>query len=79
MRYSGMFRRGDYLDSILGDVSDAENEITDNPMYMILNLIRVLGYLREKKILSKKEGGIWGLKNLPEKYHPLIHSALGRI
>jgi streptomycin 3"-adenylyltransferase len=65
-----------YLDSILGDVSDAENEITDNPMYMILNLTRVLGYLREKKILSKKEGGIWGLKNLPERYHPLIHSAL---
>lgn len=67
---------GHYLDSILGDVSDAENEITDNPMYMILNLTRVLGYLREKKILSKKEGGIWGLKNLPERYHPLIHSAL---
>ena len=67
---------GHYLDSILGDVSDAENEITDNPMYMILNLTRVLGYLREKKILSKKEGGIWGLKNLPERYHPLIRSAL---
>ncbi len=67
---------GDYLDSILGDVSDAENEITDNPMYLILNLTRVLGYLREKKILSKEEGGIWGLKNLPEKYHPLIRSAL---
>lgn len=66
----------DYLDSILGDVSDAENEISDNPMYMILNLARVLGYLREQKILSKKEGGIWGLENLPEKYHPLIHSAL---
>ena len=65
-----------YLDSILGDVSDAENEITDNPMYLILNLTRVLGYLREQKILSKKEGGIWGLKNLPEKYHPLIRSAL---
>ena len=65
-----------YLDSILGDVSDAENEITDNPMYMILNLTRVLGYLRERKILSKKEGGIWGLKNLPERYHPVIRSAL---
>ncbi len=65
-----------YLDSILGDVSDAENEITDNPVYLILNLTRVLGYLREKKILSKKEGGIWGLKNLPERYHPLIRSAL---
>ncbi len=65
-----------YLDSILGDVSDAENEMTDNPMYFILNLARVLGYLREKKVLSKKEGGAWGLENLPEKYHPLIQAAL---
>ncbi len=67
---------GDYLDSILGDSADAENEITGNPLYVILNLARVLAYLREKKILSKKEGGLWGLKNLPEKYHPLIRAAL---
>ena len=67
---------GDYLDSILGDVSDAENGIAENPMYMILNLTRVLGYLREKRVLSKKEGGKWGLEKLPERYHPLIRSAL---
>ena len=66
----------DYVDSILGDVSGAENEITDNPLYMILNLTRVLGYLREKKILSKKEGGTWGLEQLPERYRPLVRSAL---
>ena len=45
-------------------------------MYLILNLSRVLGYLKEKKILSKREGGIWGLKNLPGKYHPLLLAAL---
>ena len=66
----------DYLDSILSDVSGAENEIMDNPMYLILNLSRVLGYLKEKKIFSKREGGVWGLGNLPQKYHPLIRSAL---
>ena len=65
-----------YLDSILLDVSDAMDEITKNPMYLILNLTRVLGYLKEKKVLSKREGGIWGLQNLPEQYHPLICSAL---
>ena len=43
---------------------------------MILNLTRVLGYLREKKILSKKEGGTWGLEHLPERYRPLVRSAL---
>ena len=66
----------DYLDSIREDVSGAEEEIAENPMYLILNLTRVLAYLKEKQVLSKREGGIWGLKNLPEQYHPLIRSAL---
>ena len=66
----------DYLDSIWYDVSGAREEITECPMYLILNLTRVLGYLKEKEVLSKQEGGTWGVKNLPEKYHPLILSAL---
>jgi SAM-dependent methyltransferase len=66
----------DYLDSIRDDIAEAAEQIADHPMYYILNLARVLGYLRGKKVLSKKEGGIWGLKNLPEKYHPLIRAAL---
>ena len=45
-------------------------------MYLILNLARVLAYLKEKEVLSKKEGGEWGLRNLPERCHPLIRSAL---
>lgn len=65
----------DYLDSIWNDVSDAEKEITENPMYLILNMARILAYLKEKKIMSKREGGVWGLKYLPEQYHPLIRSA----
>ena len=66
----------DYLDSIREDISGAEEEITDNPVYLILNLARVLAYIREKKVLSKEEGGTWGLANLPEEYRPLIRSAL---
>ena len=66
----------DYLDSIWNDVSGAEEEITENPMYLILNMTRILAYLKEKKIMSKREGGVWGLKCLPEQYHPLIRSAL---
>ncbi len=66
----------DYLDSIWNDVSGAEEEITENPMYLILNLARVLAYLKEKKVMSKKEGGVWGLQFLPKQYHPLIRSAL---
>ena len=65
-----------YLDSIWNDVSGAEEEIIENPMYLILNLARILAYLKEKKVMSKREGGVWGLKFLPEQYHSLIRSAL---
>ena len=65
-----------YLDSIREDVSGAEEEITDNPVYLILNLARVLAYIRDQKVLSKEEGGTWGLANLPEEYRQLIRSAL---
>ena len=66
----------DYLDALWYDVSGSEEEITDNPMYLILNLARVLAYIRERTVLSKQEGGEWGLKNLPEAYHPLLRTAL---
>ena len=66
----------DYLDSLWDDIAEAEHEIAGNPMYLILNLARVLAYLREKQVLSKREGGEWGLENLPEEFHPLLRSAL---
>lgn len=66
----------DYLDSIMFDVNSAEEEISQNPVYFILNLCRVLAHIREQKILSKADGGKWGLKNLPPKFSRLIYSAL---
>ena len=66
----------DYLDAIVYDVADAAEDMTNHPMYLILNLARVLGYLTEHKVFSKREGGLWGLENLPEEFHPLIRSAL---
>ena len=66
----------DYLDALWYDVSGAKEEIRENPMYLILNLARVLGYLRDRRVFSKREGGRWGLEKLPEAYHPLIRSAL---
>ena len=67
--------REDYLDSIQEDVGNAEEEILENPMYFILNLCRVLAYKREGMILSKQEGGQWGIENLPEKYAGLAGAA----
>lgn len=68
--------KADYIDSIWNDIAEAEDEIADNPMYLILNLARVLAYLQDSLVLSKKEGGEWALKNIPGMYHDLIKAAL---
>jgi len=68
--------KADYLDSIWNDIVEAPEEITGNTMYLTLNLARVLAFAKDGLVLSKKEGGEWGLKNVPEEYHSLIEDAL---
>lgn len=65
-----------YLDSIRQDVESAGEDVANNPVYVILNLCRVIACKEEKLILSKKQGGEWGLVHLPERYHALIRDAL---
>ena len=65
-----------YADSILADVRSAPEDIRDNPVYVILNLCRVLACLQGGEVLSKRQGGEWGLQHLPEEYHPLLRAAL---
>ncbi|MCR5541581.1 MAG: DUF4111 domain-containing protein [Ruminococcus sp.] len=72
----GEVDRAHYLDSIWSDIENAEEDILDNAMYIILNLTRVLAYCREGLILSKKEGGEWGMENIPERYRVMINTAL---
>ena len=43
---------------------------------MILNLARVLAYLKDGLVLSEKEGGEWAPNNVHERYHSLIQDAL---
>ncbi len=64
-----------YKDSIINDISDATEEIEQNPVYFILNLCRVYAYLKDNKILSKEQGGLWGVENLPT-YRPVIEMAV---
>ncbi|MUT68824.1 aminoglycoside adenylyltransferase domain-containing protein [Paenibacillus sp. NEAU-GSW1] len=61
-----------YLASILHDIECASEEILTNPLYITLNLCRVLCFIREGKISSKKEGGIWGVNNLPNPYRDMV-------
>lgn len=69
-------RREDYWDSIVGDVENAVEDIAAQPLYIILNLCRVLAYKREGLILSKQEGGEWGLARLPLQYRDLVRAAM---
>nr|WP_281288498.1 DUF4111 domain-containing protein [Saccharibacillus brassicae] len=55
-----------YLESVWSDVRGAEAEITDNPVYLTLNLCRVLMFLKTGTVASKKEGGEWAASALPE-------------
>lgn len=68
--------RAAYVDSILGDVGEAAQDILENPVYITLNLCRVLAYLQCGAVLSKHQGGEWGLTHLPAEYHPLLQAAL---
>ena len=66
----------DYLDSIRLDVADAREDIMVNPLYVTLNLARVLAFIEDGVVFSKKEGGIWALEHLPERYHAQVRKAL---
>lgn len=65
-----------YADSILEDVRDAKEEILRQPMYIILNLCRVLAFLEDGLILSKKEGAEWATGRLPDDDLAVVRSAL---
>jgi len=65
-----------YLDSIKHDVEDAREKIAKNPVYVILNLCRALAFVNDGLILSKEQGGKWGLLNLNNQFHTLISNAL---
>ncbi len=66
----------DYLDSIKWDIENATEEIKENPIYMILNLCRVRAYQKDGLVLSKRDGGHWGIDHLPGKYAEMILEAV---
>lgn len=65
-----------YIDSIYADIENATEDIGEHPIYITLNLCRVLAFLKDGLYLSKEQGGKWGLEHLPDKYHSFIQDAL---
>lgn len=64
-----------YIDSIMADVENGEKEIFLHPVYIILNLCRVLAYLEEEKLLSKEDGAVWGMAHVPQQFQALVKRA----
>lgn len=65
-----------FRDAIIKDVQVAQGEPLYDPISFVLNACRACAYLQDGAILSKDAGGVWGLAQLPEQYHPLIQQAL---
>lgn len=55
---------------------DFDDLITADTKYAVLNACRVAAWLRADEVLSKRDGGLWGLANLPPSFAPLIEEAL---
>jgi len=65
-----------FRDALVANVQVAQHHPLHAPISFVLNACRVSAYLRDHIILSKDEGGVWGLASLPEQYHPLIQQLL---
>ncbi|WP_226658257.1 aminoglycoside adenylyltransferase domain-containing protein [Guptibacillus hwajinpoensis] len=68
--------REHYISSILGDFEECVEGMASNPIYSILNTIRVYWYLKDGVISSKKEAGIWGLDSLPIELKFTVEKAI---
>lgn len=71
----GTVPREDYIDSVMQDISGAEEDIREEPVYVTLNLCRTLAFLESGAVMSKKDGGEWAIRKF-SNYAPLISRAL---
>jgi predicted nucleotidyltransferase len=65
-----------YIDSLQYDIENAKTDILNNSAYVVLSLCRVYAYLKSDLILSKNQGGEWGMLYLPREYYNIIACAL---
>lgn len=66
----------DYKKAIVGDYIDAHDGRHLMPFYFVLNACRVHAFIFKGYVLSKDEGGVYGLEHLPASLHSVIEKAL---
>ncbi len=54
-----------YIQALIVDVKDGLDDIQENPIYFVLNLLRVYKYMIDGSIIGKKEAGEWGVSYFP--------------
>jgi streptomycin 3"-adenylyltransferase len=65
-----------FLDALVASFQEARAHYLQDLVAFVLDSCRVYAYLRDGQLLSKNQGGAWGLAHLPEQYHPLIQQSL---
>jgi len=68
----------DFIDSVLNDLEYDENDILDQPEYVILNLCRTLKYFDDHSFSSKLEGGEWAIGKYGSKFDNVIMNMLSK-
>ncbi len=69
----------DFTASVLEDVHSAKfgfDAVLKFPVYVVLNACRTYGFLKTGQVMSKEEGGIWALRELPVRFNETIAGAL---
>ncbi|GAB3832186.1 aminoglycoside adenylyltransferase domain-containing protein [Kribbella italica] len=64
----------DYLGAIEADLRDVD--LVAEPYYGVLNACRVLMVRESSQVVSKEEGGEWGIRSLPDEHRPVVEQAL---
>lgn len=70
--------REGYVAAILADYKDARAGILHNPVYGVLNMVRVCRYLQDGRLSSKDEAGAWATQALPQEDAFVVESALAQ-
>ena len=65
-----------YVSAIMGDFQECVVNIEKEPIYCILNMLRVLKYVKDSMIVSKQEAGMWGYITLPIELSTIAKKAL---
>lgn len=65
-----------FLSSLKEDIVGALRDIEANPVYGVLNVLRFYYFIKEGVLASKKEGGEWGMSQLPAGYRTTIERIL---